>query len=400
MNEKSLGTLIDGIAASENLDSSGERLSIEGIDITSLPVDGQLNWEHKNDTPAQLVGKILVAKKIYKEEDCETERMLYFWNKIKTPYVYIVGELYDSVGHDGAKQIAAMLRYDSAARQAGRSGKNTISFSIEGSKLDTKGADIKKSIARKVTCTALPCNKMAIAEEMPKDSMSKKSKESNSLLKYEDISAEILEKADYSGSAMKSPTGLWTMNAPKEEEAPKAAPVAAPTAAIAPAPKMQGKGSVLGQTKSGKDVFARSHPHEYSGFSSQDHSDAMNHHYNAAMNTSDYKQKNHHLGAAKLHSALRDRKETTEQRPAQNWKSRQNFGKSADVAPSAKVNGDALMKEKIDGIYKTFAKKSELEKRIQEKHPTLNKHEVVALAKMVVYKREEELEKTLAKLKV
>jgi hypothetical protein len=385
MENKSLGTLIDGIAASEALDTAGERLSIEGVDISSLPVSGQLNWEHKNDTPAQMVGKILVAKKIFTEADCESERMLYFWNKIKMPYIYIIGELYDSVGHDGAKQIASMLRYDSAARQAGRTGKNTISFSIEGSKLDTKGADIKRSIARKVTCTALPANHTAIAEEMPKDAnMAKKSKQTNSLLKQEDISAEILEKSDYTGSAKQGSSGLWSMNG--QHSALK--PATTPTAPKPPAAQMQGKGQSLGQTKSGKSIFSGSHPKEYHGFTSQDHSDAMNTHYNAAMNTSDYKTKNAHLGMAKLHSAYRNKTEGS------------GFGKSADVAPSLKTGNVALTKEKIDGIYKTFEKKAELEKRIKAKHPTLNKHEVLALAKMVVYKKEEELEETLAKLKV
>ena len=67
-------TYIDGIGASQNIDSSGEIVDIAGLDISSLEVDGSLNWEHKKDFPEQLVGKILKAKKIFSEKDCEDDR--------------------------------------------------------------------------------------------------------------------------------------------------------------------------------------------------------------------------------------------------------------------------------------------------------------------------------------
>lgn len=163
---KPLGTLIHGIAASEHLDSSGERLVIEGLDISSLDIDGLVTYEHKNDQPSQIVGKILKAKKIFSKEDCETKEELYFWEKSQAPYVYIIGELFDGVGHEGAKQVASMFKYDTAARSAGRESKNVMNFSIEGSKLGKDGQKIESSLARKVTVTGLPCNKMAIAEEL------------------------------------------------------------------------------------------------------------------------------------------------------------------------------------------------------------------------------------------
>jgi hypothetical protein len=163
---KPLGTLIHGIAASEHLDSSGERISIRGLDISSLPVDGVFNWEHKNDNSFQIVGKILKAKKIFSKEDCENEHELYFWEKAQAPYVYVMGELFDGVGHKAAAEVAAMLRYDSAARKAGRPGKNVINFSIEGSKLNKEGQEIQRSLGRKVTITTAACNKVAVAEEL------------------------------------------------------------------------------------------------------------------------------------------------------------------------------------------------------------------------------------------
>ena len=100
---KKRGTFIHGIGASEHLDSSGERIVVEGIDITSLIGDGCFNYEHKSEEASQIVGKILEAKKILKRSDCENESHEYFWDKVKMPYLYIAGELFDAVDHSGAK---------------------------------------------------------------------------------------------------------------------------------------------------------------------------------------------------------------------------------------------------------------------------------------------------------
>lgn len=167
--EKKQGTLVDGIAASEHLDSSGERIEIKGIDISSLTTDGVMNWEHKSDEASQLVGKIIYAKKILESKDCETERQQYFWDKIKTPYLYIIGELFDAVNHQGAKDVAAMLRYDSENKKTNKNdtdSRKLINFSIEGQKLEKRGSIIKKCIARRISITATPCNKVCEAEEL------------------------------------------------------------------------------------------------------------------------------------------------------------------------------------------------------------------------------------------
>jgi len=171
---KPIGTLIHGIAASEHLDSSGERISIRGLDVSSLERDGIFNHEHKNEVPDQIVGKILKAKKIFSEEDCETPEELYFWHKSQAPYVYVMGELFDGVGHKGAQEIAAMLKYDHIARQQNRSGLNVVNFSIEGSKLSKEGQEITRALARKVTITTAACNKVAVAELYDPAKFSKK----------------------------------------------------------------------------------------------------------------------------------------------------------------------------------------------------------------------------------
>lgn len=179
------GTFIHGIAASEHIDSSGERILVKGIDISSLTKDGVFNWEHKNENSSQIVGKILEAKKILKREDCDNDAQKYFWDKIKTPYVYVAGELFDHVGHTAAQDVAAMLRYDKNINKD--ETKALINFSIEGSRLGKEGSTITKCIARKVTVTITPCNKMAFAEQM-------EDKSSNKTMGGINVAKDILDK--------------------------------------------------------------------------------------------------------------------------------------------------------------------------------------------------------------
>lgn len=157
-------TIIDGIAASEHLDSSGESLSIEGMDISSLGgPDSILNWEHgSKDRPSQVVGKVTFAKKILKAADAKTKREKYFWNKVKKPMVYIKAELFDGIGHSGAQDVAAMLKYKN--KDKGEDSRLVVGFSIEGGKMEKKGMVVTKSIARDVAITVKPCNKICDAE--------------------------------------------------------------------------------------------------------------------------------------------------------------------------------------------------------------------------------------------
>ncbi len=193
------GTLISGIAASEHLDSSGERISIKGLDISSLERgEGVLNYEHKNENASHIVGKIIKAKKIFNQQDCETQNELYFWNKSQAPFLYIVGELFDAVGHQQAKEIASILKYDSAKRAENPQAKNVINFSIEGAKLEKNGSEITKAIARKTTITVTPCNKMAIAEELKQEAPKTVAKSSPlDMFKTEEAEEiQILEKSE------------------------------------------------------------------------------------------------------------------------------------------------------------------------------------------------------------
>lgn len=153
-----VGQIIDGVAASAAVDSAGERLDINGLDITDFKNGtAVLNYEHEgpeNGHGMEIVGKIIYARKIFQESDCETPRQLYYWNQVKLPFVYIIGRLYDAAGHPGAQAIAAQIR-DHAAQNE----KVLCRFSIEGNTLEKEGNLIKYSVARRCAITTKPCNK-------------------------------------------------------------------------------------------------------------------------------------------------------------------------------------------------------------------------------------------------
>jgi hypothetical protein len=184
-----LGTIIEGIGSTPHIDSAGERVKLEGIDISTLTVNGLINTEHKSDNTTQIIGKIVEAKKIYKESDCENDRHKYFFKKAEGPYLYIKAILFDKFGHQGALDAVAMLKFDKEAGKLNE-GHQVCGFSVEGSKLEVKGNVVEKCIARKMSFTNLPCNKMCIAEILENDSVTITQKEFSAIFKK----AEDMEK--------------------------------------------------------------------------------------------------------------------------------------------------------------------------------------------------------------
>ena len=102
---------IDACIGSELKDSQGETLSIEGADITDLQ-NGEGRW---NDNHGKgffnSLGRITYAKKIFGLQDIENDRQRYYWDKVKSPYIYAAGYLYnDDEDHLNAKAAAAVLK--------------------------------------------------------------------------------------------------------------------------------------------------------------------------------------------------------------------------------------------------------------------------------------------------
>ncbi len=162
--------IIDGIAASEHLDSSGEILKISGHDISDLNEGrGVLNWEHNNDSSEDILGSIIFAKKIMKKSECSNDRERLYWDACGTPFVYIKAELFDNVEHPGAIAAAAMIRY-----YHNKGEKILAGFSIEGSTLERTDNILERSVGRRVALTLRPCNKSAISGVLEDNDIVKK----------------------------------------------------------------------------------------------------------------------------------------------------------------------------------------------------------------------------------
>lgn len=101
---------IDMCAGSQLRDTQGEVLSVEGADISELQAGkGRFNDNHGKGF-FNSVGRITEAKKIFSKDDCENERHEYYWEKIRAPYVYVRGYLYNDEDHPNAKAAAAVLK--------------------------------------------------------------------------------------------------------------------------------------------------------------------------------------------------------------------------------------------------------------------------------------------------
>jgi len=157
-----MSMIIDGVFASEAIDSSGEILDVEGCDISDMEQgSGVLNWEHRGDDAAgasanDIIGKVVFCKKIFGPEDCTDSRQLEYWQKIQLPMIYGICRLFDGSGHPGAIAAAAMIRdYQKNGEPL------LIRYSIEGTTLEKEkgGNRLLRSIARRVAATIKPCNK-------------------------------------------------------------------------------------------------------------------------------------------------------------------------------------------------------------------------------------------------
>src|ERR1051325_9606994 len=97
----STGMIFDGVLGSEAIDSSGEVLSVKGADISDVEKGTLLlNWEHipEDKSSATLVGKVISAKKIFSEADCDNERQRMYWREMQLPFIYGICRLYDGAG--------------------------------------------------------------------------------------------------------------------------------------------------------------------------------------------------------------------------------------------------------------------------------------------------------------
>lgn len=161
MSENKKNTILRGIFSAEVPDKSGEVVSIKGMDLSTIEEGrGLVNSEHDNSF-TKTVGKILNAKKIFKEADCidEFEKRAF---KSVNGAALLVGniELFDGPeAHDEARAIAKIAKYSQRKNEP-----LMLGFSVEGGILERTDSTIKRSIVRKVAITSGPCNEAARAE--------------------------------------------------------------------------------------------------------------------------------------------------------------------------------------------------------------------------------------------
>src|SRR5665213_1579742 len=156
----STGLIFDGVAASQALDSQGERLDILGCDCSAwdTPEGIQFNYEHAptSEGPGAIVGRVIYLKKIYERSDCEDDRQRMYWDRVKMPLIYVKGRLWDGAGHEGAKAVAAIMRDNAANNEP-----LMCRLSIEGSTLRREGGDLLDSMCLAIAITMRPANKTA-----------------------------------------------------------------------------------------------------------------------------------------------------------------------------------------------------------------------------------------------
>jgi hypothetical protein len=173
MDDLKKGLIFEGLASAELKDQTNEVMSLEGMDITDLENGtGYLNWDHSN-APQDIIGKVISAKKIFNDKDCETPNQKKFWDQVKEPFLWIKGEIFTEGGpneFEKAKQVAALMKRFS------QYGLSPIRLSVEGKVLQRDGKDDKvlaRTSVSRVAVTARPCLKETRTEIVGESSVQK-----------------------------------------------------------------------------------------------------------------------------------------------------------------------------------------------------------------------------------
>ncbi len=161
---------IDMIAGSQLRDTQGEMLSVEGADISDLQAGrGRFNDNHGKGF-YNSIGRVTGAKKIFKSDDCENDRERYYWDKVKAPFIYVKGYLYDDEDHPNARAAAAILRNVHKSDAALK-----IKASVEGGVI-SRGVSDQSLLARtkihSVALTFTPANNATLVEPVSLDKSS------------------------------------------------------------------------------------------------------------------------------------------------------------------------------------------------------------------------------------
>ena len=180
MDSLKKNVILEGVFASEVPDTSGEVIMVKGMDIDLLP-NAPVNTEHitpesvegSSEIPdnfkgfQSIIGRVVSAKKILSEDDCDTDGERKAWKEIKRPLLYGQIEIFD--GNDApenAKAAAALARMYNNIEDGPRLG-----LSVEGSTLKRNGNLLEKTVIRAMAATLKPCNRTAFIDLVKDDAM-------------------------------------------------------------------------------------------------------------------------------------------------------------------------------------------------------------------------------------
>ncbi|MEM4360296.1 MAG: hypothetical protein QXT45_07170 [Candidatus Bilamarchaeaceae archaeon] len=179
--------IVAAVLSAEVPDTAGEILQVSGADITALQTGtAPINTEHNNPEDLHngdkdfagfntIIGRVITAKKIYSEADCENEYELAAWNELQVPLIFGYLEFFDGPdAHENAKAAAALIRMGRA------NSKFIVGFSVEGQILKRDKHYLTETVIKRVAATAKPANKAAVITAVMHDSK-KDSLEKNEL---------------------------------------------------------------------------------------------------------------------------------------------------------------------------------------------------------------------------
>lgn len=191
---------VAAVLSAETPDTTGEVLDIKNADISTLKSGkAPLNTEHVNpDDIAKegdkdfkgfntIVGRVVTAKKIFGEQDCENQYELNAWNDLQVPLIFGYLEFFDGDdAHDNAKAASSIVR------MAHKNGfDHMIGFSVEGQILKREGNKLAETVIKKVAATAKPANRAATIQGVVQDS---KSQNQDAVFKAESDDQTVLRK--------------------------------------------------------------------------------------------------------------------------------------------------------------------------------------------------------------
>jgi hypothetical protein len=189
--------IVEGVLTAQVPDTAGEVLDISGADISDLKTGrSPVNTEHINPDDIKkdsddngfqsIVGRVIDAKKIFSEEDCDSPDELRAYKNLKVPLIWGKIEIFDNdKSHDNARAAASIIR-----NYADAGVKQLLGYSVEGNTLRRDGNLLKETVIKRIALTAKPANKAAVVQvvkDQPQSTSASITKSTSSIGGYEPL---------------------------------------------------------------------------------------------------------------------------------------------------------------------------------------------------------------------